>query len=139
NSGYLANTLGNAYWDQKMNEEVAIQANFYSGIPATVYVLVEPSAEQRNAYASPDGTIKFGYYMFYYTVQTYGALPIAGILAHEWGHRVQQIFGWQDYTRTMQKELEADAFSGYYMAMAKQYAWSNIQSYYQNIYACGDY
>jgi hypothetical protein len=77
--------------------------------------------------------------MFYYTIKTYGELPVAGILAHEWGHRAQFSIGWQDYKKNAYRELEADAFSGYYMALAKQYAWSQIQSYYQNIYASGDY
>lgn len=140
NSGYLTNTLGDQFWDQKMIGEIGIQSNFFNGIPASVYVLVEPSPAQKNAYADPSqGRILFGYYMFYYTINTYGELPIAGILAHEWGHRVQQVYGWKNYTRGMQAELEADAFSGFYMALCKQFAWNSIQSYYQNVYATGDY
>lgn len=137
NSGSLGLTLGNQYYDQKMIEEVAIQASFYNGIPASVYILYETAPEYKNAYATPDGQILFGYYMFYYTIQTYGELPVAGILAHEWGHRTQFTYGWN--SGVPGQELEADAFSGYYMAMAKQWAWSQIQSYYANIYALGDY
>lgn len=138
NSGTIGSTLQDPNWDQKMIEEIAIQRNFFNGIPASVYILYEPSPEYKNAYASPNGQILFGYHMFYYTVATYGELPVAGILAHEWGHRTQFSFGWP-YQRSSIMELEADAFSGYYMALAKQYAWNNIQSYYANVYATGDY
>lgn len=139
NSGSVGNTLNNVYYDQKMNEEVYIQRNFFNGIPANVYILQEAGVNDKNAYATPDGKILFGYYMFYYTVQTYGELPVAGILAHEWGHRTQFTIGWNDYYKPSHKELEADAFSGFYMALAKQYAWNQIQGYYANIYALGDY
>jgi hypothetical protein len=140
NSGTLGTTLNNPVYDLKMSQEVAIQRQFFSGIPANVYILSEPSIEHKNAYASSDGTIRFGYYMFYYTVQTYGELPVAGVLAHEWGHRAQFVAGWNDYNnKPAYRELEADAFSGFYMALAKQWAWSQIQSYYSNVYATGDY
>ena len=139
NSGSIGVTLNNPVLDQKMNEEVAIQRNFFGGVPASVYILNESSPEQKNAYATNDGRILFGYHMAYYTIQTYGELPIAGILAHEWGHRAQFTIGWNEYYKPQHKELEADAFSGFYMALAKQYAWNQIQSYFQNVYATGDY
>jgi hypothetical protein len=139
NSGSVGLTLNNPYWDQKLSEEVIIQRDFYNGIPATVCILYEPSADDKNAYATSDGKILFGFYMFYYTVRVYGELPVAGVLAHEWGHRVQYTYNWSEYYKPEQRELEADAFSGYYMALAKQYAWSQIQSYYNNVYATGDY
>lgn len=139
NSGSLGVTLNDPYYDQKMNEEVYIQRNFFGGIPANVFILYEPGPEYKNAYASPDGQILFGYYMFYYTVANYGELPVAGILAHEWGHRAQFTIGWNDYHQNAHRELEADAFSGFYMALAKQWAWSQIEGYYANVYATGDY
>ena len=138
NSGTTGLTLNNPYWDQKINAEVGIQRNFFSGIPASVYILYEPSPDLKNAYAMQSGEILFGYHMFYYTIGTYGELPVAGILAHEWGHRAQFSFNWT-YQQPYHRELEADAFSGYYMALAKQYAWNQIQSYYANVYATGDY
>ena len=139
-SGYgtsVGVTLGNAVYDQKMNEEVAIQRMFFNGVPANVWILYEASPREKNAYASPDGHILFGYHMFYYTVQSFNELAVAGILAHEWGHRTQFVHNWPTGNPGM--ELEADAFSGYYMAIAKQWAWSQIQGYYANTYATGDY
>lgn len=139
NSGSLGTTLYDSYYDSKMNEEVNIQKSFFQNIPANVYILYEPNPSLKNAYASPDGTIRFGYYMHYYTISLYGELPVAGILAHEFGHRVQFTLGWDDYDQNSFKELEADAFSGFYLAIEKQWAWSQIQNYYSNVYAAGDY
>jgi hypothetical protein len=130
-------SLGNPAYDQRMGQEVNIQRTFFNGVPATVWILYESSQQDRNAYASPDGHILFGYHMFYYTVQTYNELAIAGILAHEWGHRTQFVHNWPTGNPGM--ELEADAFSGYYMAIAKQWAWTQIQGYFANTYALGDY
>ena len=120
-----------------MNEEVTIQRQFFSGIPATVWILNEGNPNYKNAYASPDGNILFGYHMFWYIVNSYNELAIAGVLAHEWGHRTQYVHSWSTQNPAM--ELEADAFSGYYMGLAKQWAWDQIQGYYQNTYATGDY
>lgn len=139
NSGTIGNTLNNLFWDQKMSEEVALQRNFYGGIPANVYILYEPSVQYKNAYANTNGNILFGYYMFYYTVATYGELPVAGVLAHEWGHRVQQHLNLSGYYRPEHRELEADAFSGFYMALRKQWSWAQIQGYFANVYATGNY
>ncbi|MBS0032136.1 hypothetical protein ACTJJ0_02985 [Chitinophaga sp. 22321] len=134
--------------NQFFAEEVGIQRGFWNGIPAEVHVLYEPAEDYRNAYASPDGKILFGYEMFYYLVRSFSKisgsnnlspLPVDGVLAHEWGHRVQFTVGWNDYTKPSYRELEADFFSGYYMGLAKQWLWGQIQTYYNAIYASGDY
>ncbi|EMR03225.1 M48 family metalloprotease [Cesiribacter andamanensis] len=138
NSGSITNTLQNAYWDQKMSEEYAIQQQFFSCCPTRLHILLEPNARQKNAYVPyAEAAIYFGHHMFYYTISQYGELAVAGVLAHEFGHSTQNYFGWQ--TRDMYSELEADAWSGFYMALNKQWAWSQIQGYYSNVYAAGDY
>ena len=135
--GEVGMTFNDAYYDQKFGEEINLQRSFFSNIPANVYVLYEPSIQDKNAYASSNGDIYFGYHMFYYSIANYGELAVAGILAHEWGHRVQQVrFGKMENPLA---ELEADAFSGFYMALGKSWAWSSIQGYYANVYATGDY
>lgn len=139
NSGSIGVTLNDPYYDQKMNEEVAIQRNFFNGIGANVFILYEPSFQHRNAYASSNGQILFGIHMFYYTIENFNELAAAGILAHEWGHRTQFTFGWTQGLSSAAVELEADAFSGYYMALAKGWAWSQIEGYYASTYATGDY
>lgn len=137
NSGTLSNTFGNYYYDQKMTQEIQIQSQFFDCCPASFHVIYEPSVQQRNAYATFEKQILFGYHMFYYSIQNYGELAAAGILAHEWGHITQYYHGWNSGVPYM--ELEADAFSGFYMALAKQWAWSQIQGYFANVYATGDY
>ncbi len=137
-SGDVISSLGDAYYDAKFNEEIALQREFFSKIPSDVGILMEMPAENKNAYASPDGFILFGYRMFYDMLDKFGELPIAGILAHEWGHRTQQVINWQDYSQPAYKELEADAFSGFYLFLAKQWAWSQVDQYYSAIYSFGD-
>ncbi|GAB4137561.1 MAG: hypothetical protein Fur0041_12270 [Bacteroidia bacterium] len=63
NSGSLGTTFNDAYWDNLFSQEVNLQRNFFPA-PASVYVLYEPSAQQRNAYANTNGQILFGYHMF---------------------------------------------------------------------------
>ena len=139
NSGQKGLSLGNPYYDQKMIEEIGLQQSFFNGVPASVYILYEPSIEYRNAYANQNGEILFGYHMFYYTISNFNELAAAGILAHEWGHRVQFTAGWNTTMQNPHLELEADAFSGYYMALGKAWAWSQIEGYYASTYATGDY
>ena len=64
---------------------------------------------------------------------------MAGILAHEWGQPSTVFTTTGVYSRPEYKELEADAFSGFYMGLAKRWAWNQIQNYYANVYATGDY
>lgn len=134
--------------NQFFTEEVGNQRNFWLGIPANVHVLYETSADYKNAYATSEGDILFGYQMFYYLVNSFSKLPntntlsplpVDGVLAHEWGHRVQFTVGWTDYNKPSERELEADFFSGYYMGLAKQWLWRQIKTYYSAIYASGDY
>lgn len=146
-SGTLSTTLNNEQNDRFMNAEVAFQREFWGNIPAEVYILNEPDEANKNAYATSDGRILFGYYMFYYLVQkfsiidpeTVSPLPVSGALAHEWGHRAQFTIGWNDYEKTSHLELEADFLSGYYMGLGKQWYWDQIQTYYNTMYALGDY
>lgn len=138
-SGQVISSFGNTQYDAKFEEEVSLQGEFFSDIPTDVGILMEPSIEKKNAFASPDGYILFGYHLFYETLNNFGELPLAGILAHEWGHRTQQELGWQDYHQPAHRELEADAFSGFYLFLAKQWAWSRVDQYYEAVMSFGDY
>jgi hypothetical protein len=134
----IVNSLDNIYYDQKFQEEFWVQQQFFNCCPSTLYVMLEPDPLYKNAVVPYNTSqIYFGYHMFYYTVSVYGELAAAGVLAHEFGHVMQNNFKWSD--DNMYKELEADAWSGFYMAMAKQWAWSQINGYFANTYASGDY
>lgn len=132
-------TLGNAVYDRKMREEVANQRKFFQGVPAEVVILDERHILLRNAYANSSGKIYFGKNMFFYTIRHYNELAVAGILAHEWGHRVQYTFGFNKDLENPELELEADAMSGFYMALNKGFAWSQIEGYYESTLSTGDY
>ncbi len=135
----VSTTLGDPVYDRKMREEVQNQRQFFQGVPAEVVILDEQHRLLRNAYASQAGKIYMGKYMFYHTVNNYNELAVAGILAHEWGHRVQYTFGFDKQLGTMELELEADAMSGYYMALNKGFEWSHIDGYFQSTFSTGDY
>lgn len=132
-------TLGDPVYDRKMREEVANQRAFFQGVKAEVVILDEKHRELRNAYASSNGTIYFGKYMFQYTVNHFNELAVAGILAHEWSHRVQYTFHWDKDLENPALELEADAMSGYYMALEKGFAWNQIDAYFRSTESTGDY
>jgi hypothetical protein len=136
----LIGSFGNPLADQGLFQEVGIQRGFWSGIPVrSVAVMNDCGPDSRNAKADPvTRDIYFGYYMFNTLVAQHGnTLPAAGVLAHEWGHQVQFSFQWiSNPVRPM--ELEADAFSGFYMALAKGWAWSYMNTYFQAVYGFGD-
>jgi hypothetical protein len=137
----IAASMGSVLADQAMNVEVNLQRSFWGGIPVNVvYALNDCGPEYRNALADPSTrNIYFGVNLFNVLVQQHGnVLPVSGVLAHEWGHQVQFSFGWQtNPVRAM--ELEADAFSGYFMAIAKGWAWGYMYSYFQAVFDTGDY
>jgi hypothetical protein len=132
-------SLGDAVYDRKMKEEVANQRAFFQGVDAEVVILNEQHRELRNAYANSSGTIYFGKYMFEYTLNHFNELAVAGILAHEWSHRVQYTFHWDKDMENPALELEADAMSGYYMAIEKGFAWNQIDAYFRSTENTGDY
>jgi hypothetical protein len=138
----LTGSLGDPVLDSKFQQEIAIQTQFWTGYPTTVYTFNECSVDNANAYSSPEGFIMFGIWLTSRTItQTGSDLPIAGILAHEWGHQLQFRFGWMTQTEPTQRsnELEADMWSGFYMAMAKSWAGPQINAYYQSLFSTGDY
>ena len=134
-----SSSLGHAVYDRKMREEVSNQRQFFQGVKAEVLILDEQHYELRNAYASPGGKIYMGKNMFFYTIRNYNELAVAGILAHEWSHRVQYTFHWDKQLKNPALELEADAMAGFYMAIEKGYAWSQIDDYFRSTEKTGDY
>jgi hypothetical protein len=134
----VLSTLGSPQEDRVFAEEVAIQYQWFQ-MNTTYWILDDESPEKANAYASPNGYVLFGIHMYRKTISQYGGLAVAGVLAHEGGHRVQQTLGWISSQSLLVTELEADAFSGFYMAVVKRFAWSQIQGYFANTYASGNY
>lgn len=134
-----SSSLGDPVYDRKLRDEVMNQRSFFQGVKADVVILDEQHVELRNAYANSSGTIYFGKKMFYYTLSYYNELAVAGILAHEWSHRVQYTFHWDKQLANPALELEADAMSGYYMALEKGFAWNQIDAYFRSTEKTGDF
>ncbi len=138
----LRQTSGDFLFDQRFVQEVSIQGSFWRGVPASVFLFDECSPQQGNAYATPEGLIMMGLWFMQRTVvQTGSELPIAGIMAHEWGHQIQFRFGWMVQTEptVRRTELEADMWSGLYMALFKSWTGLQMQSYFQTLFSIGDY
>lgn len=132
-------SLGDPVYDRKLRDEVMNQRSFFQGVKADVVILDEQHFELRNAYANSSGTIYMGKKMFYYTLNHYNELAVAGILAHEWSHRVQYTFHWDKQLSNPALELEADAIAGYYMALEKGFAWNQIDEYFRSTEKTGDF
>lgn len=137
NSGSLGVTLYNAAYDADFIQHINEVQSFFGQFPTAVYVWYEPD-NVMNALSTPEHQIYFGYNMFYRTVSMYGTTAIIGILAHEWAHQIQFHYGWQSQG-VLKTELEADAFSGFYMGFAMQWSWLQIEGYYANTYSLGNY
>lgn len=139
--GVLPN-FGDPTIDSQWAQEIQIQAQFFSPVLATVLVLDECSPANGNAFALPEGYILMGRYFARQLVQKTGTtLPIAGVLAHEWGHRAQFTYGWTAQTEPTARrtELEADMWSGLYMGISKLWTGPYLQSFFQTLIDIGDY
>ena len=137
----LASTFGDPNSDAAVQAEAANQYQFWTGIPANVHPWNDCSGP--NAVSLPSGDILYGVNLFQQLVATYGGdgAPISGVLAHEWGHQVQFDNGWSASSEPTSRpiELEADAFSGFYMALGESYSWTSIDDYFSAIASEGDY
>jgi hypothetical protein len=134
-------TLGSPQDDLIFGNETSRQEQFWAGLPTQVSILNDCSAP--NAYSTPSHQILYGISLFQRLVQNFhgNPLPVAGVLAHEWGHQAQFANGWMtpDQSTARATELEADAFSGYYMALVGQFSWAPITDYFTAVTSFGDY
>jgi hypothetical protein len=139
----LLNSFGDPSFDRRFFEELQIQNAFWGlARRIAVYPFDECSVQTANAVSFPSGVILFGYWMTVKTImQTGTELPVAGILAHEWAHQAQFEFNWirPDASTARNTELEADAFAGYYLAIAKNWAGSQLNSFVQAVFNIGDF
>jgi hypothetical protein len=121
--------------------EAELQRRFF-GSNTQVLLFDECSPQYKNAYALPSGYILFGYYMMQDLVlTTHSELPIAGVMAHEFGHQLQFRNGWMNPNASTARstELEADAFSGYYVGKAKNWTGADMRSHFDTLFRIGDF
>lgn len=138
----ILNTSGDFAFDRAFADEIFLQSNFWMNIPATVWLFDECGPSSKNAYSHPSQYIMMGIWLANdVIITTQSTLPIAGVLAHEWGHQVQFQRGWmvQSEPTVRRTELEADMFSGLYVAWEKNWAGAEFDAYYQYLFQLGDY
>ena len=108
------------------------------------YNFLDDSASP-NAFSDPNSPlIHVGVNLLVGTYTNYGSLATMGVLAHEFGHQLQRTYAPsvlqgvnQNPLITRQAELEADSFSGFYVAYTQNASWTDVQGYYVHTYAFG--
>ncbi|SDI71995.1 neutral zinc metallopeptidase [Chryseobacterium jejuense] len=97
-----------------------------------------------NAISYSTGKIYYGYAIYYDAKAKGGDIVNAMILAHEYGHQLQYIFGLPSVNENTARpnELEADGFAGYYLRRPNGYNktnFSEIAAAYEFAQSIGDY
>jgi hypothetical protein len=128
----------------KLLAEHQAQAQFWGNSGASASFSMYDDRNSPNAWAGcasqndcAQGWIRFGQTFTAYHLQQHGEVALAGTLAHEWAHRVQQVNGWFAAQSMQARELEADAMSGYYMARTKGVDLTNAPGFFQHWYSLG--
>jgi len=122
--------------------EVSAQQAFWSGLPQAVSVSLydECDDSHENAFSLRDSPqISFGTHLFRNVYGKFNnAYSIYGILAHEWGHQTQRQLGYFGSEVLQTSELEADAFSGFYLYWAKKFDSTSLSTYLDTLFSIGD-
>lgn len=97
-----------------------------------------------NAISYSTGKIYYGYAIYYDAKSKGGDIVNAMILAHEYGHQLQYIYGLPSVSESTARpnELEADGFAGYYLRRPNGYNktnFSEIAAAYEFAQSIGDY
>jgi len=133
----LLQGTGNQQADQALTAEFFTQQQFW-GLQTQTWIFDDRQAP--NAWSSPQYFILFGITFVGMIWNSYGFDAVAGVMAHEFAHQAQfRVLGINMQGQARPYELEADAFSGYYMSYVKSSPWNNIQGYFQAMAALGDF
>lgn len=133
-----SHSFGRADWDAPFDREIAIQNRFW-GVTDTVWRFKECAGANAVApWSTRD--IYFGGNRFAQTMRDVGdILGNFGILAHEKAHRIQDISGFYRGAQPSRViELEADAFSGFYMSLEKNLDSALLRVHLDVLYSIGD-
>jgi len=145
-SAVLLTSLQNSTDTNFMNSQMTKIAGLWGRSNPTLRFVNDPSNYNStyNAISYSSGKIYYGYAIYYDAKSKGGDIVNAMILAHEYGHQLQYIFGLPSvYESTARpNELEADGFAGYYLRRPNGYnqtSFTQIAAAYEFAQSIGDY
>jgi hypothetical protein len=129
-----------------MNSQMTKIASLWGRSNPTLRFVNDPSNYNStyNAISYSSGKIYYGYAIYYDAKSKGGDIVNAMILAHEYGHQLQYIFGLPSVNESTARpnELEADGFAGYYLRRPNGYnqtSFTQIAAAYEFAQSIGDY
>lgn len=145
-SAILKTSLNSSTDTNFMNSQMTNISRLYGRTAPTlrfVYDENNPNSTY-NAISYSTGKIYYGYAIYYEAKAKGGDIVNAMILAHEYGHQLQYIYGLPTTTESTARpnELEADGFAGYYLRKPEGYnksSFSEIATAYEFAQSIGDY
>lgn len=145
-SSVLLTSLQNSTDTNFMNSQMTKIASMWGRSNPTLRFVNDPSNYNStyNAISYSTGKIYYGYAIYYDAKSKGGDIVNAMILAHEYGHQLQYIFGLPSVTESTARpnELEADGFAGYYLRRPNGYnqtSFTQIAAAYEFAQSIGDY
>ncbi len=145
-SAVLLTSLQNSTDTNFMNGQMTKIAGMWGRSNPTLRFVNDPSNYNStyNAISYSTGKIYYGYAIYYDAKSKGGDIVNAMILAHEYGHQLQYIFGLPSVTESTARpnELEADGFAGYYLRRPNGYnqtSFTQIAAAYEFAQSIGDY
>ncbi|MEN4762125.1 metalloprotease [Chryseobacterium sp. C39-AII1] len=145
-SAVLTTTLQTTADTNFMNAQMTKIASLWGRSNPTLRFVNDPSNYNStyNAISYSTGKIYYGYAIYYDAKSKGGDIVNAMILAHEYGHQLQYIFGLPSVSESTARpnELEADGFAGYYLRRPNGYnqtSFAQIAAAYEFAQSIGDY
>ncbi len=142
----LTTSLQNSADTGFMNSQMTKIASLWGRSNPTLRFVNDPSNYNStyNAISYSTGKIYYGYAIYYDAKNKGGDIVNAMILAHEYGHQLQYIFGLPTVSESTARpnELEADGFAGYYLRRPNGYnqtSFTQIAAAYEFAQSIGDY
>lgn len=142
----LTTSLPNSADTNFMNTQMTKIASMWGRSNPTLRFVNDPSNPNStyNAISYSTGKIYYGYAIYADAKNKGGNIVNAMILAHEYGHQLQYIFGLPSVSESTARpnELEADGFAGYYLRRPNGYnqtSFAQIAAAYEFAQSIGDY
>ncbi len=137
----VAKTTNNVLLDNILNTEYSMLTKVFQ-VNLDFYILDD--SEGSNAYFTSrcsgdkcDGSILLGTNLMSEEIsKSSGPESIKAIMAHEFGHALQNLMGWGGIGK--QKELHADFLAGYYIGLKSYIIRQNVDMFTKQFFSIGD-